>query len=69
MNDELSTNKTTLNEKSKNKMMEIKDMPKKSTLANMKASKPKCLNEKHKPKCIISNQKNQNVTRRNTYEG
>lgn len=49
--------------------MEIKDMPRKSTLANMKASKPKCLNEKHKPKCIISNQKHQNVTTRNTYEG
>jgi len=49
--------------------MEIENIPRKSTFANMKASKPKCVNDKHKPKCISSNKKNQNVTTRNTYEG
>jgi hypothetical protein len=32
-------------------MMKIEEIPRKSTLANMKASKPKCVNDKHKPKC------------------
>ncbi len=40
--------------------MEMENMPRKSALAYMKASKPKC---------ISNNQKNQNVTIRNTYEG
>jgi len=51
LNDELSTNKTTLkttlNKKNKNKMMEIKDMPRKSTLL---INKDNGLNDKNKQK-------------------
>jgi hypothetical protein len=39
-------------------MMEIEDIPMQSALEQMKASRPKYMNEKHKPKCFNSNQKN-----------
>lgn len=50
-------------------MMEIEYIPKQLTLEKMKASRPKCMNDKHKPKCLNNNQENQNAITRNTFEG